>query len=303
MIQVCDINPKFLQVALCVGPDSEYKKTFISQLSNKLAESKRDGYVDIQLITPDEKTKLFSMEQFKQLISDSAMLPIYGKFKVFVIHDADLITDQQASLLLKILEESDTTKFIFGSINKHNVLSTIASRCVEFSFSYFSDVALKEYVEKASQYSEIKMNEVVDLSQGDVSFAECLLEEKYQLLLEVAKKLVFASFQCKFSQLLEFTTAFTDIVALHSLGSNTATLFLGRIIYYYEMQLFKSQFFTDSNDTTLALNTNATHYVDVVFIEKVLRKSIVSLEVHTKLKNVVESLFFSITLERVLKKN
>ena len=67
--------------------------------------------------------------------------PVFTKFNMYVIREADRFNSSSANTLLKFLEEpEDNILGFFITNNKENVISTIRSRCQVFSCNYDTDI-------------------------------------------------------------------------------------------------------------------------------------------------------------------
>jgi len=75
------------------------------------------------------------INEVKNLIKESSFLPIAGKYRVFIIDEAHMITSDGFNALLKTLEEPPSTViFILATTNPEKVPKTIMSRCVNVTF-------------------------------------------------------------------------------------------------------------------------------------------------------------------------
>ncbi len=75
------------------------------------------------------------IEEVKNLIKETAFLPMSGRFRVFIIDEAHMITPDGFNALLKTLEEPPKTSiFILATTNLEKVPKTIASRCFKINF-------------------------------------------------------------------------------------------------------------------------------------------------------------------------
>ena len=71
-----------------------------------------------------------SIGHIRQMIGDSLTKPFEGLFKVFIIEDADKMTEQASNALLKTLEEpADDVLIILTVLSDQAVSDTIVSRC------------------------------------------------------------------------------------------------------------------------------------------------------------------------------
>jgi len=75
------------------------------------------------------------IEEVKSLIREVAFLPMSGRFRVFIIDEAHMITPDGFNALLKTLEEPpDSAVFILATTNLEKLPTTIVSRCVKVNF-------------------------------------------------------------------------------------------------------------------------------------------------------------------------
>ncbi|MCX6561143.1 MAG: DNA polymerase III subunit [Candidatus Aminicenantes bacterium] len=109
--------------------------------------SKRIGthpdVLEYELMEDKAKVKI---DQVRELISLAYLKPMLGRKRVFIIDDADVLSEEAKNSLLKVLEEPPLfTHIILLSDNSAPVLPTIKSRCRILTFLPVSD----EEVEKA----------------------------------------------------------------------------------------------------------------------------------------------------------
>lgn len=75
------------------------------------------------------------IEEVKNLIREVAFLPMSGRFRVFIIDEAHMITPDGFNALLKTLEEPPSSAvFILATTNLEKLPTTIISRCVKVNF-------------------------------------------------------------------------------------------------------------------------------------------------------------------------
>lgn len=83
----------------------------------------------------DPQGKNIKIDQIRQLQERLSYRHWQGKYKVALINDADLLTEEGANSLLKILEEpGERTCFILTTSRPQSLLPTILSRCQKYSF-------------------------------------------------------------------------------------------------------------------------------------------------------------------------
>lgn len=93
-----------------------------------------DGqHPDFVRILPDGAS--IKIEQIRQLQHEVSMVPYYGGYRVCLLEACDLMTEQAANSLLKILEEPPgQIVFILLSARRNMLLPTILSRCLTLDF-------------------------------------------------------------------------------------------------------------------------------------------------------------------------
>lgn len=87
--------------------------------------------LDVQVISPSGST--IKLQQVKDLIALAALTPNQGKYRVFIIEEAERLTKEAANALLLTLEEPKAFA-IFILTASSPVLATIASRCQVIQF-------------------------------------------------------------------------------------------------------------------------------------------------------------------------
>ncbi len=74
-----------------------------------------------------------SVDQIRDLRDDVRYAPAQGKFKIYIIDEVHMLSNQAFNALLKTLEEPPPhVKFIFATTDVQKVLPTILSRCQRF---------------------------------------------------------------------------------------------------------------------------------------------------------------------------
>jgi len=75
------------------------------------------------------------IEEVKNLIRETSFLPMAGRYRVFIIDEAHMITGDGFNALLKTLEEPPASAiFILATTNPEKLPKTIQSRCLKVNF-------------------------------------------------------------------------------------------------------------------------------------------------------------------------
>ncbi len=93
------------------------------------------------LITISPEGQFIKKDQILEMMDKFSTMPVFTKFNMYVIREADRFNSSSANTLLKFLEEpEDNILGFFITNNKENVISTIRSRCQIFSCNYGTNV-------------------------------------------------------------------------------------------------------------------------------------------------------------------
>lgn len=101
------------------------------------------------------------VEDARELVERAAFAPARDRYKIFIIDEAHMVTNQGFNALLKLVEEPpEHVKFIFATTEPDKVISTIRSRTHHYPFRLVPPEILQEYLaQTASQ-------EGIDLGAG-----------------------------------------------------------------------------------------------------------------------------------------
>lgn len=121
-----------LNLAQALNCEAEDKPCLKCDSCKKIKETKHSDVQVIGLTRDEEDTeaKNIHTEQIKGIIYDSSLPPFEGKYKVFIIDGAELLSIEAANRLLKTLEEPEAKIiFILLTTNEKRLLKTVVSRC------------------------------------------------------------------------------------------------------------------------------------------------------------------------------
>ncbi|MDR1644870.1 MAG: DNA polymerase III subunit gamma/tau [Tannerellaceae bacterium] len=89
-----------------------------------------------------------SVDDIRALIDQVRIPPAIGKYKVFIIDEVHMLSQQAFNAFLKTLEEPPHHAiFILATTEKHKVLPTILSRCQIYDFSRISIADMVEHLQ------------------------------------------------------------------------------------------------------------------------------------------------------------
>ena len=134
------------------------------------------NHPDIIYVRHEKPTSIGVEDIRDQLTGDIQIRPYNGKYKIYIIADAEKMTVQAQNAILKTIEEPPAyAVIILLTTNDQIFLDTIRSRCVTLNLKPVPDERVKEYLMEQLQIPDY---------QADIcaAFAQQLLMEQLQLL-------------------------------------------------------------------------------------------------------------------------
>lgn len=149
-------------------------------------------FPDVMEVSPQKN--VIKIEQMRLLKSTTYLKPMVGKKRVFIISNAEKMSEEASNSLLKILEEPPSFSHIFLlTDNPYLILPTIKSRCQILSFApVFKEDIEKVLLEKG--YGAEKSRVISLVVHGNLRYALSLdwddLQEKRQKAWQVFHGLI-----------------------------------------------------------------------------------------------------------------
>lgn len=130
------------------------------------------SHPDILYVTHEKAGSISVDEIRQQLIMPMSVRPYFGKYKFFIIDDAQLMTPQAQNALLKTLEEPPAYGVvILLTSNENLMLQTILSRVVKLNCGQVSKDDVKNYLIEECQISDYKAEVCSVFAQGNIGKA------------------------------------------------------------------------------------------------------------------------------------
>jgi DNA polymerase III subunit gamma/tau len=101
-----------------------------------------------------------SVDDIRDLRERVAYAPTGGRWKVYILDEAHMLTKEAWNAFLKTLEEPPpNTVFVLATTESHKVMATIADRCQRFDFQRPSLEQISEVLNRVAAAEEIRVDE------------------------------------------------------------------------------------------------------------------------------------------------
>lgn len=123
------------------------------------------------------------IDEIRTLRENVKFSPVSGRYKVYIIDEVHMLTQEAFNALLKTLEEPpEFVKFIFATTQPHKVIPTILSRCQRLNFRHISAMEIIAQLEKVAAKESIEIDKevlfaIARSSDGSLRDAESILDQ------------------------------------------------------------------------------------------------------------------------------
>ncbi len=203
-----------------------------------------------------EKTTSISVDDIRtQLIQDIQIKPYSGKYKIYIIDDAEKMTTQAQNAILKTIEEPPLYSVIILLTNNLQVfLPTILSRCNIIKLKPLEDGMIVKYLIHNFEILETEATVYASFSQGRLGKAiEFLKSEDFSKMKEEVVNMVKNIYAYDISEVLnqvhkiaEFKESINEYIDLLEVWFRDVLLFKAtkdpnNIIFKEEINIIKKQ--------------------------------------------------------------
>lgn len=164
------------------------KKNICDKCENCVAANE-NNHPDIIEIDAASNT---SVNEIRNIIENIKFVPTKGKYKVYIIDEVHMISNEAFNAFLKTLEEPlPHIIFILATTEPYKIPNTVLSRCQRFDFSKINSDEIINYLKKVLENENVKyesetLDYIADIADGGLRDALSMLD---QLLTYSSKKI------------------------------------------------------------------------------------------------------------------
>ena len=168
-------------------------------------QAKSGNHPDIIYITHEKPGSIGIDDVREQLVGDVQIRPYSGKYKIYIIPEAEKMTVQAQNAILKTIEEPpEYAIIILLTTNEQHFLDTIRSRCVILPMKPVPDKQVKEYLMEHMQIPDYQADICVAFAQGNIGKAIRLASsEDFNAIKSAAMHLIRNAGKMEFSEIVD----------------------------------------------------------------------------------------------------
>ena len=156
-------NNSLPQSLLFSGPKGVGKTTcariLAKEINSKFSEIQKDDDFSYNIFEMDAASNN-SVEDIRALIEQVKFAPQRGKYKIYIIDEAHMLSQSAFNAFLKTLEEPpEYVIFILATTEKQKIIPTILSRCQIFDFKKIGIIDIQKHIIKISKQENISISE------------------------------------------------------------------------------------------------------------------------------------------------
>lgn len=191
----------------------------------------------------------------EQVIGDMQIKPYSSRYKIYIIDEAEKLTQQAQNALLKTIEEPPAYGIIILlTTNADTFLQTILSRCVRLDFRPLRDTLVTEYLKDKYDLTDYECRFATAFAQGKIGRAVTIatskefaqLKEEVMHVIRYAKEMTTAEIMAEVKNIANYKLTIDDYLDLMAMWYRDVLVFKSTkdsnaLIFKDEMSLLAEQ--------------------------------------------------------------
>lgn len=261
--------------------------------SCKQAASKT--HPDIIHVIHDKPNSIGVEEIRKQVVNDILIKPYYGKYKIYIISDAEKMTAQAQNALLKTIEEPAAYGIIMLlTDNASSLLPTILSRCVVLSMKPAADNLVRKYLMEQLKIPDYQADLCVAFAQGNLGKAIRLAtSENFNEIKAAALHLLKNIKEMEMSEIIASTKAISEFKIDIQDYLDLLAVWYRDVLYFKATKDINGLVFQDQY-RDISKQANKSSYEGIEKIVEGIKKANIRLKANVNFDLTMELLFLLI---------
>lgn len=178
--------------------------------SCRMAES--GNHPDIIYVQHEKPSSIGVEDVRAQLTQDVQIRPYNGRYKIYIIADAEKMTVQAQNAILKTIEEPpEYAVILLLTANDQALLDTIRSRCVTLNLRPVPDEMVKNYLMEQIQIPDYQADICAAFAQGNIGKAVRLASsEDFDAIKGSAMRLIRNAGSMEISSIIDYVKEVQD---------------------------------------------------------------------------------------------
>lgn len=191
----------------------------------------------------------------EQVIGDMQIKPYSSRYKIYIIDEAEKLTQQAQNALLKTIEEPPAYGIIILlTTNADTFLQTILSRCVRLDFRPLRDTLVTQYLQEKYDLTDYECRFATAFAQGKIGRAVTIatskefaqLKEEVMHVIRYAKEMTTAEIMAEVKNIANYKLTIDDYLDLMAMWYRDVLVFKSTkdsnaLIFKDEMSLLAEQ--------------------------------------------------------------
>lgn len=224
---------------------------------------------DIIHITHQKPASIGVEDIREQLIGDIRIRPYSSRYKIYIMDDAELMTQQAQNAVLKTIEEPPEYGIVLLlTENADALLPTILSRCVRLNLNSVEDALLRKHLQDKYGADEYQVRFAAAFAQGCIGRAEDIIssdafiqmKDNAQSVLKYCSEMSVSEMISAVKHVTDYKQQINDYIDLLALWYRDVLIF--KSTSDMNLLIFKDSFVDIQRQASLSSYEGLQHIID-----------------------------------------